>query len=90
MSYYIFIETNNVDLLTNFHSPLCSTVQRFRNIRHIMAHTLMRHPDRVKQLNRRLQNLACTIRQAEHRRQLWEREAENLPPKRSRRTTDRD
>lgn len=62
--------------------------QRFRGIRHMMAHTLMRHPDRVKKMTKLLQGLSVRVRQAERRRQVWELEAEKLPPKKSKSRDD--
>lgn len=51
----------------------------------MIAHTLMRHPPKIiKKMNGWLQNKAVLIRQAEHRRRIWEAEAEKLPPKRPR------
>lgn len=49
----------------------------------MVAHTLMRHPTRVKKMKALLQRLDLEVRQAEHRRKLWEREADALPPKKS-------
>ena len=66
------------------------TGQRFMSIRHIMAHTLMRHPGKVKKMTKCLQGLALNIQQAEHRRQVWLREAEKMPPKESNKRRNRD
>lgn len=61
--------------------------QRFRGIRHMVAHTLMRHPARVKTMSALLQKLDLEVENAEHRRHLWEREAAKMPPKKT--TTER-